>query len=306
VVSFRFHLVSLVAVFMALGVGVLAGTTVINRGIVAGLERQTAGLAQRTEDAEAEVDRLRAEVETWGAFGEEVADTLLTGRLNGTRILLITQEGTDDASIDGVLRAMDLASDETTVGPLIVTGRMALAGESDRSDLAALLGVDPGTDPEALQAEAAGRLAERLAFGPSGIDYLDQLRESGFLVDEGPGLTDAILRDIGQPGQAVVVLAGGPAASRLQPERFLVPLVADLAADGSMVAAGEPALGEDREPPFVTLLRTGEESTAIATQDNVDQMPGQIGLVLALQDLLRGIPGHYGVKDGAAQTIPEV
>lgn len=305
-VSFRFHLVSLVAVFMALGVGVLAGTTVINRGIVAGLERQTAGLGQRTEEAEAEVDRLRAEVETWGGFGEEVTDTLLAGRLNGTRVLLIAQEGTDDASIDGVLRAMDLASDETIVGPLIVTGRMALAGESDRADLAALLGLDPGTEPEALQAEAATRLAERLSFGPSDSDILEQLREAGFLQDEGPALTDAILRDIGQPGQAVVVLAGGPAASRLQPERFLVPLVADLAADGSMVAAGEPALGEEQEPPFVILLRSGDVSTAIATQDNVDQMPGQIGLVLALQDLLRGIPGHYGVKDGAAQTIPEV
>jgi hypothetical protein len=307
VVSFRFHLVSLVAVFMALGVGVLAGTTVINRGIVTGLERQTADLARRTDDLQGEVNRLEAEVETWTGFGEEVMDTLLTGRLNGTRVLLLTQEGTDDGSIDGVLRAMDLASDETIVGPLIVTERMALSGESERAELAAILGVDPATEPETLQTEAADRLAERLAFGAAQGDALEQLVQGGFVVDEGAGLTEATLRAIGQPGQAVVVLAGGPATSRLQPERFLVPLVRDLAAEGTTVVAGEPVNGQEQEPAFVSALRSdGTVNGLIATQDNVDQMPGQMGLVLAVQDLLRGIPGHYGVKDGAAAAIPEV
>jgi Copper transport outer membrane protein, MctB len=83
--------------------------------------------------------------------------------------------------------------------------------------------------------------------------------------------------------------------------------VSDLAGDGSSVAAGEPANGQEEEPPFVTVLRTdGEVSTRIATQDNVDQLPGQVGIVLALEDLLRGVPGHYGVKDGADAAIPEV
>jgi hypothetical protein len=306
VVSFRFHLVSLVAVFLALGLGVLTGTTVINRGLVARLEEQTNDLRQRTEEAEAEVTRLEAEVESWSAFGEEVMDTLLLGRLNGTQVVLVTQEGTDDASIDGVLGALDMASDETIVGPLTVTGRMALTGESDRAELAAIVGLDPSTEAEVLQNEAAARLAERLSFGPAGEDILTALQDGGFLIDQGAELTDATLEAIGQPGQAVVVLAGGPAASRLQPERFLVPLVSDLASDGSSVAAGEPVIAQEDEPPFVALLRSGEVAGAISTQDNVDQTPGQIGVVLALQDLLRGVSGHYGVGDGASRVIPEV
>jgi hypothetical protein len=306
VVSFRFHLVSLVAVFLALGLGVLTGTTVINRGIVARLETQTDQLEADADQLRADVDRLSGEVETWSAFGEEVMDTLLLGRLNGTQVVLVTQEGTDDASIDGVLRAVDMASDEAIVGPLTVTGRMALSGEGDRAELAAILGLDPSTEAEVLQTEAAARLAERLSFGPAGEDVLPALQEGGFLIDQGAGLTEATLEEIGQSGQAVVVLAGGPAASRLQPERFLVPLVNDLASDGSSVAAGEPVNGQEDEPPFVALLRSGEASGAISTQDNVDQTPGQIGVVLALQDLLRGVSGHYGVSDGASGVIPEV
>lgn len=305
-VSFRFHLVSLVAVFMALGVGVLAGTTVINRGIVAQLEQQTADLDRRTEGLEADVIRLQALVDTWNAFGDQVVDNLVTGRLNGTRVLMITQDGTDDGSIDGVLRALDMASDETIVGPLIVTERMALAGEGDRTDLAAILGLDPVTDPETLQSEAAARLSQRLSFGPTGGDVLRDLLDAGFMLDQGVELSESILRDIGQPGQVVIVLAGGPAPSELPPDRFVVPLVGALAEDGTAVAAGEPVNGQEQEPPFVSLLRSGVVSTLIATQDNVDQPPGQVSLVLALEDLLRGIPGHYGVKDGADQVMPEV
>jgi Copper transport outer membrane protein, MctB len=306
VVSFRFHLVSLVAVFMALGLGVLTGTTVINRGIVANLENQTEEFRVEADRLRADVDRLAGQLDSWSAFGGEVMDTLVTGRLNGTRVIVVTQEGTDDASIDGVLRALDLASDETIVGPLTVTARMALAGEGDRAELASTLGLDLASEPEALQAEAAAQLADRLSVGATGTDILQALEEAGFLVDQGAELTEANLEEIGQPDQAVVVLAGGPAPSRLPPERFLVPLVNSLASDGVMVAAAEPANGPEDERPFVALIRSGQASAAAATQDNVDQIPGQIGLVLALEDLLGGEVGHYGVKDGAAGTIPEV
>jgi hypothetical protein len=41
------------------------------------------------------------------------------------------------------------------------------------------------------------------------------------------------------------------------------------------------------------------------TQDNVDQLPGEISLVLAVEDLLdEGEPGHYGVKSGATGLMP--
>jgi hypothetical protein len=310
VVSFRFHLVSLVAVFMALGLGILAGTTVINRGIVAQLERTTAGLEQTTKDLEADVVRLESEVETWDAYGEATMDFVLGGRLDGQDLVVLTQDGTDDASIDGVLRALRMAigdEEQGIVGPFSVTTRMALGSEADRTELAAILGSDPAVDAETLQAEAADQLAQRLALGAEGDDTLEELLAARFLVDEGPEISEAALTTVGGSGQAVVVLAGGPADSSLRPESFLVPLVADLAADGSTVVAGEPVNGQEEEPPFVTALRTdGEVSTRIATQDNVDQLPGQVGLVLALEDLLRGIPGHYGVKDGADGPIPEV
>ncbi|HYH28079.1 MAG TPA: copper transporter, partial [Actinomycetota bacterium] len=59
-ISFRFHLVSLVAVFLALGLGILAGTTVLDRQIVSQLERQTDRLSRTAEGLREDVRALQA------------------------------------------------------------------------------------------------------------------------------------------------------------------------------------------------------------------------------------------------------
>lgn len=296
---------SLVAVFLALGLGVLTGTTVINRGIVRQLEDRTDDLSGQLDGLREEFAQAQAEREVWSAFAEEVAAPVLAGRLIETPVVLIKQEGTDEVSIAGVRRFLEEAGAEV-VGPLSVSGRMVLESTTDREELAAIVGLDPSQEPDALSAEAAALLAQRLAFAPDGDQTLERLLDAGFLVSEGSGLGPEVLRTLGGPEQAVVVLAGGPAITRLQPEGFLVPLVDALSDDGVPVAAGEPARGAEQEQPFVTLLRDGDVAARIATQDNVDQMPGQIGLVLALEDLIEGVPGHYGVKDGASRVIPEL
>ncbi len=308
-ISFRFHLVSLVGVFLALGLGVLTGTTVLNRGIVAQLENQTDRLAADSAGLREDVEELVALRDLWAAFGEEAREPLLAGRLGGSRVVVIAQDGTDDESIDGVLAALRAAAatPDDVVGPITVTGRLSLRSESDRAELARIVGGDGSEDADLLRARAAGLLADRLSFGLTGGQVLEELLGAGFLIDEGRHLEEADLRAIGGPGQVVLALAGGPATSALPPERFLIPLVENLAGDDALVAAGEPVDGEEEEPPFVSILRSdGDLASRIATQDNLDQMPGQIGMVVAIEDLLGGVAGHYGVKDGATRPFPEL
>ena len=305
-ISFRFHLVSLVAVFMALGVGVLTGTTVINRGVVSRLESQTDALSTDLDALRGQLGELQGESEVWGAFGEEAIAPLLAGRLTEQQVVLITQDGTSEESVAGIRRAIEAAGGEI-IALISVAPKMALPTEADREGLASILGADATEEPEALALEAAQLVAERLAEGPTGTDTLEQLLDGDFLLIQSSGLTETGLRALGGPDQAIVAVAGGPAPSPLEPERFLVPLVTDLAAAGISVAAAEPFEGGEQEPPFVTMLR-GEAgiSPLISTQDNVDQLPGQLGLALALEDLLQGQPGHYGVKDGASRALPEL
>ncbi|MGH2692581.1 MAG: copper transporter, partial [Actinomycetota bacterium] len=104
-ISFRFHLVSLVAVFLALGVGVLTGTTVINRGVVARLESQTDNLSGDLNALRRELGELQSESEVWAQFGEEAMDPILAGRLSEQEVILVTQDGTSEEGLAGVRRA---------------------------------------------------------------------------------------------------------------------------------------------------------------------------------------------------------
>ena len=292
-VSFRFHLVSLVAVFLALGLGVVAGTTVINRGIVRQLEQQTGEFTQRARQAEAQVNALTE-------FGEEVMGYVVEDRLTGAEVVIVTQEGTDEGAIASARRALEQAG-ASMLGVLTVSDRMALVDESSRADLAGIVGRLATEDPEVLTAEAAGGMATELAFGAEAADVLPELIREEFILVGGREVGDGVLRSL-EGDEAVVVVAGGRDEPVIDPSGFLVPLVEGLVADGARVAAAE---GLDTRYPFVTLLRSdGAVNGAITTQDNVDQVPGEVGLVLGVDEALRGTTGHYGVKDGASSLLP--
>ena len=292
-VSFRFHLVSLVAVFLALGLGVVAGTTVINRGIVRQLEQQTGEFTQRARQAEAQVNALTE-------FGEEVMGYVVEDRLTGDEVVIVTQEGTDEGAIASARRALEQAGADM-LGVLTVSDRMALADESSRADIAGIVGRLATDDPEVLTAEAAGGMATELAFGADAADILPALIREEFILVGGREVGDGVLRSL-DGDEALVVVAGGRDDPVIDPGRFLVPLVEGLVADGARVAAAE---GLDTRYPFVTLLRSdGAVNGAVTTQDNVDQVPGEVGLVLGVDDALRGTTGHYGVKDGASSLLP--
>ncbi len=299
-ISFRFHLVSLVAIFLALGLGVLTGTTVLNRGIVAQLERQTDQLATQSDELRETVRRLEAETAAWSDFGENAMEFLIGGRLLGTDVVLVTQDGTDAGGIGGVREALEVAGARLRL-ELSVGARMALGDDEDRVALAELVG-GAAADSEDLTVQAAWRLADRLAFGIAETDVLAELVSAGFLVRD-PEEPRPVGRPVG-PDAVVVVVAGGEGDPVVDPADFLVPLVERLALDGRPVAASEV---QRSDYPFVALIRDMTVADRTVTQDSVDRTFGEIGLILALEALVeRGEGGHYGVKAGASQVIPAI
>jgi Copper transport outer membrane protein, MctB len=292
-VSFRFHLVSLVAVFLALGMGVLAGTTVINQGLVRRLRAQTA-------EFERDAASQAAELDMWRGFGEQVMAYVVEDRLIGADVVMVTQDGTDEALIAAARRVLEQAGADL-LGLLSVSERMALQDDSSRASLAVIVDGLATDDPETLTTEAAEGMAEELAFGAEGAEILPELIREEFVVVRGREFGDSVVGSL-DGDEAVVVVAGGREPAVVDPNGFLVPLVEGLVTDGARVAAAESLV---TRYPFVTLLREDAGVNGeISTQDNVDQVPGQAGLVLGVQDLLRGSPGHYGVKDGASELLP--
>ena len=294
-ISWRYHLVSIVAVILAVALGVLAGATVVGDRFVRQLRAQTDAAQRRADEAEAEAGRLRTFMNS--AIPYLTADTLV-----GESVVLVTQDPWDRAMRDQVLQSLEAAGADV-VAQLTATAQLTNADAE--ADLADLVG-RPSVAPADLPAALAGQVADRLTIGPSsrgdGTDLLERL--GPFVqVDPGQGID---LAEVGGTGTMVVVFAGGTGDPVLDPDAFLLPLTGELAkTPGLVMAAGE---GLTSDFGFVSAVRDDGDAFpdgTIVTVDDLDQPFGRVALVLGLADLLASPEGggDYGVN-GSGGILP--
>src|ERR687898_2762288 len=82
-VTFRFYLVSLVAVFLALAMGVVVGSTLIDRAIVDRLDRSVESVSDRLDRQQDENAELRQELEELRGYADSTAPAVVDGALDG-------------------------------------------------------------------------------------------------------------------------------------------------------------------------------------------------------------------------------
>ena len=301
-ISFRYHIVSIVAVFLALALGVVMGTTVVKPGVVEQLRRQAEGELAKTKALQDQVNQLQAQLRIWQVFGDGAQTILLNGQLSGKQVVIVTVEGVDPAEIDGIRRALEQGG-ATVVSLIVVTSRMALADAAAREDLAAILGASPNDSTPVLAARAAQSLGTRLSTAPAtgDPDVLQQLVTGRFLALRGG--SDP-LQMVGTGDQGVVFLAGGAKAPAVDLKGFLAPVVSAVVAANRPVVAAETT---DSAYEFVQLFRVDATlDNHMVTVDDADTVGGRVAVVLGLRDLIQ-TPGHggdYGVKGGASGPIP--
>lgn len=310
-ISFRYHAFTVVAIFLAVALGIAIGNTGLSRSVVVrGLERQTEELQRQLDETRATLSDARATVERLEQ-ATDVLPMLVDGDLAGHRVVLVTHAGVDGATLTQVRRALDAAGAELAAG-FAVTVRMAATEQEDRDLLADLLGMVATDDPAPLVERATAVIADRLAEGPprrgaqpEADDILDGLLRAAFLSlpDGSPSLSEGDLDDLGGNGELLVVVAGGEEEPLPSADGFLVPLVRGLVAQGAPVAAAESA---GTTYPFVATLRADEAIDGrIVTVDDADLAIGGTALVLGLERLIAfGQGGDYGFKGSDVTPIP--
>ena len=299
-VNFRFHLVSLTAVFLALAAGITIGAGVVDRATVDQIERRLTDVDARRQATNDENDQLRADLGRWNEFGQQLGDRPLQGRLNGVTVFVVATTGVDGGVLDG-LRSSITGAGATLDGTVLFTGKWALGTEEDADQLAGVLDVAPTTDPDDLRTVGLAAVADAWTNGDGGV-LVAALAERGFLQFQ-PGPVESVpLAELPRQGSTFVVVSGDTAD--VAPAELAQPLVADLSdADLRVLAvqplrppAEPPEEGEDEPAPeFVVALRADSGVAGrISTVDNVDDYRGRTAAVLALAELQSGRRGHYG------------
>lgn len=297
-VSFRYHLVSLIAVFMALAVGILVGSSLLNQSL---LDSQRATISQQNTEKEnlrQDLDTVRNEVVYRDQYLDGLDDRLLAGQLAGQRVVLVTMPGAAGGDADGLAEVLARAGAK-------VTGRVGVddaffATAEDPQDVAAraeareaILRKNPIPElrGQPAQVQLAGALLTKggtdRAISTPAKTLLEQLDRGGFISRSG-------LED--RADLAVIVVGSLPeppvsATERTQQGMVGLAAALDAAGNGVVVAApAEAAVGGAMD----TIRKAQATRDTISTVDTVETVFGRVATVYALVEQMGGGVGHYG------------
>lgn len=296
-IGFRYHVVSLTAVFLALAIGVIAGTTVLPRPLLNELRNERNRITANNavlRDRTAGLDRQLA---MWDRYGKDTFAPQTLGRLRGVNVVRIVTGGPPKAllrDVDATLRA----AGATSGGTLVLSERFGLPDERARTALGTALAVPERDAPDLWQA-AGDRLATRLgaAADPrSETDLLRLLDDDGFLE-----LQDAPAGRFPQARSVFLVIAGGAEDAGAPVDPFLLAFGRGMA--NTRAAVAEPMLAVR---PGVEMLRAVVEiRDGVGTVDHLDSALGRFALIEVLaREAAGGAPLHFGVGERATALAP--
>ena len=306
-INFRFHLVSLTAVFLALGIGIAVGASVVDRATVDLLETRLEGVENRLDATDTENADLRRQLDEWATFTDQTRDQAVAGRLEGVPVLLIGVQGIDRGPVEAFRQTLT-ASGATVLGTVWFTSKVRLEKDDDASALADVLGVAPrGAEP--VRRSMVSLLVADLT-GQTATGLLARLRDAAFVEYEAPGAGPVDLAALPTADTRFVVVSDGRA--EVPNEQLAVPLTTQLAeaARARVLAAeaGETAPGTplpEHRGVFVGPLRSGSAAPLLSSIDNLEDWRGRFSAVFALRDLGAAKVGHYGAGPGAVRLVPE-
>nr|WP_226379809.1 copper transporter [Pseudonocardia sp. KRD291] len=302
----RYHALSIGAVFLALAIGVVLGSTGLSDRLVSAVSTERDDLAGQVTQLRAQRDDLAAQQRAADEFAARVGPSAVRGALPGKSVTLVSLGGdaADVAAVSGLVgqaggtvagqvRLTDAVTDPARADQLrelasrLLPAGAQLPAASDTGSLAggligsALLTAPNGPATNATQAQAV----------------LAGLSAAGFAE---PGATAA-------PAGMVVVVTGGAAQGLDAADAAAT--TARLASEldrrgGGAVLAGRT--GSADATGAIGVVRADKASAGgLSTVDDVQTGTGRVATILALREQAAGGTGQYGSAGDAAAPAPQ-
>jgi hypothetical protein len=279
--SGRYHAASLVAVFIALAIGIVIGAGLADDVQTSADKEVEDTLRSDLDDAEQRADDLDADLEREQEFSSRAYPALVDGRLAGESVAIIGIGDLDDQTAAAVESALAPTGAE-------VAARATIATPADVEAL-----VDAAGPRWAAARRDNGeleRLGRRLGGSLTG--------GSGLIDKTGSELFSRFSGKLNDVSRVVVVpsdLGDLEAGERESTASLLAGVYSGVEAGAPGSAAVELSATDPSE--------LGEASAAgISTVDDADLTAGKVALVFSLL----GADGDFGIKDGVDSFLPDL
>lgn len=313
-ITLRQHAISLAAVFLALAVGVVLGSGLLNDTLLSGLREDKRSQQRQIEDLNQAKNALNEKLNAASNFDSTMAPRMVKDALVDRKVVLITTPEADRSDVDGIAQLIATAGGSVS-GRIGLTDQFTDANQGERLRTIVNSSILPaGTQLRTDvvdQGSQAGDLVGIVLQVPSHKPdepappvtdeqrntALSALRQSGFIT-----YTDGQVT----AGNLAVVVTGGA-------------LPDDAGNKGSTVARFAAALdrrgsgtvltgrsGSANGIAAIAVTRAdGSMASAASTVDDIELASGRITAVLALREQADGHSGRYGLGPGATSiTVP--
>jgi hypothetical protein len=312
VIDFRYHLVSIISVFLALAVGIVLGAGPLQANLGDQLSDQVAAL--RTEK-QALNDKLTVSeklVDASDEYAAAVQPRVVRGRLTGHRVVVLVMPSADGnmvSNLEAVVPQSGAALASTvTISPDWFDPSQAADRDQAAREAATALGLSSTATGDSLLLEVLTELTvSTTATGTSAQ------RSAALKVLVDASLLDSTVADFA-PGDLAIVVSGDYAGTdsvvtaRSDAIRSLVTSLAG-SSRATVVAGGETlaAAGQAATSNAVQAVREKSETAQlVSTVDHARAGEGPATVVLAIEGALDEKVGHYGVSAGATAKVPRV
>ncbi len=295
-VNLRYHVVTLVAVFLALAVGVFLGAGPLQNRINS--VGEGTNLKEEVDQLQASVEELQVLDGYQQTFISGIAGELLPGSLNGTSVTLILLPDTDPEDVQALVTTLT-NSGASVEGQVELTENWVAVGQREyRDTLAVPVAGHLSTPPDSESADAVLARALVEVLTTSGAE---QTLVKEILADPQTALVEPGTFPDEPVTTLVLVGADKEATAPAEDESDAVVMstlvtLADAAANapGGAVAVGSA----DGESAFITALRSA--GTPIATVDQAGTEMAWINVALVLAT---GSTGDFGQGVGATSAV---
>ncbi|MBM0279052.1 copper transporter [Micromonospora tarensis] len=310
-INFRYHVVSLTAVFLALAIGLVVGTAALNGPVADSLEGQVTGLRKDNQHWRQTVSNMEKQLALEEDFAEETSQLLLPGTLTARRVVVVSLPNGRDHT-EGVLKKLQLAG-ATITGQVDLQDKFINPDNNSNLLELAVTAARPTAQTTGLPGNGHGvetssaLLASVLLDRPQGVTPVsDADRRAVLAAYNNAGYLTTDSNKVTASAEAVVVVSGQPYVDKDSDKRdeSVVNVAEQFDRTGSIVVAGNGSVGGN----LVGVVRGDPVLTqTISTVDNANTVQGQVVTTLALvQQLTEKKAGQYGVGDNAASLLPRL
>jgi hypothetical protein len=280
--SGRYHATSLIAVFLALAIGILIGAEFGGDALTSTRRNLEASLVNNLQDARSKTDELNGALGRSNEFADRVYPVLTRDRLDGRRIAIIALGDLPSDDTDAVEEALG-PTGAKLVGVGVVREPVDLNGLAD--DLAKTRFADIARNPDSLTALGVG-VGRQLVRGGTLPEIV-----RGQLFSRASGSFGAL--------DGVIVIRNQP--QDLGPVQRTTAGTLEGGLLSGITATRTPAVGAETstaEPSSISFFQGNDLSSV----DDVELTAGQVALVFSML----GAEGSFGIKGSADRLLPDL